>query len=158
MLHVVFIFVMFLFLFFFIFFYFLSFFCFFFLSIIPNDPIDFDLPTAILNYENSVPSGEPQNLSGRPIDSRSIEVTWNPPPPDLQNGVITGYKIFYVKNLDELSEEDAQSVTVDADANKLTLAPLAVWTEYKIWVLAFTSVGDGPKSQPIIVSTDEDGR
>ncbi|XP_033737511.1 receptor-type tyrosine-protein phosphatase F-like isoform X3 [Pecten maximus] len=113
-------------------------------------------PTVQVQTRQFAPSGEPQNLSGRPIDSRSIEVTWNPPPPDQQNGDITGYKIFYVKNVPDLSEEDAQSVTVDAAANKLTLANLAVWTEYKIWVLAFTSVGDGPKSQPIIVSTDED--
>lgn len=31
------------------------------------------------------------------------------------------------------------------------------WTEYKIWVLAGTSVGDGPRSHPIIVRTHEDG-
>lgn len=32
------------------------------------------------------------------------------------------------------------------------------YTEYKVWVLAGTSVGDGPKSYPLIVQTQEDGK
>ena len=34
---------------------------------------------------------------------------------------------------------------------------LAKYTEYRLWMLAGTSVGDGPKSYPVIVKTDEDG-
>ena len=35
---------------------------------------------------------------------------------------------------------------------------LETWTNYVIQVLAFTAVGDGPKSMAIEVKTDEDGR
>ena len=35
---------------------------------------------------------------------------------------------------------------------------LMKWTNYRIWMLAGTSVGDGPKSPPIDIKTDEDGR
>lgn len=105
-----------------------------------------------------VPSETPQAVSGRPLNSKSIIVTWKEPPPDTQNGELQGYKIFYVKNQDDLTEDDATETTVDSAARELTLGELEIWTEYKIWVLAFTSVGDGPKSSPIIVSTAEDGR
>jgi hypothetical protein len=105
-----------------------------------------------------VPADSPQAVSGRPLDSRSIEVTWKPPPPDKQNGVITGYRLFYVENEDGAGEPDATVVTVGADGRSRVLGALATWTEYKIWVLAFTNVGDGPRSAPIIVQTDEDGR
>lgn len=49
-------------------------------------------------------------------------------------------------------------INVDADVNSYILTDLATWTQYKIWLLAFTSVGDGPKSTPILVNTEEDGR
>lgn len=37
------------------------------------------------------------------------------------------------------------------------LDELKRWTTYRIWVLAGTSVGDGPSSFPITVRTHEDG-
>jgi netrin-G3 ligand len=57
-----------------------------------------------------------------------------------------------------LTDEDASVVKVGKDARKLMLGELSIWTDYKIWVLAFTSVGEGPSSSPIIVKTQEDGR
>ena len=35
---------------------------------------------------------------------------------------------------------------------------LAKYTEYEFQVLAFTSVGDGPKSSPIVKRTLQDGK
>jgi hypothetical protein len=106
-----------------------------------------------------VPSAAPQAVSGMPYkDSRSVKVTWKPPPKDQQNGEIKGYKIFYVKYDPSQTDQDATSVSVDAENQELVLGKLEIFTEYKIWVLAFTSVGDGPISQPIRVWTNEDGR
>lgn len=104
-----------------------------------------------------VPSAAPQAVSGMPYkDSRSIKVTWKPPPKDQQNGEIQGYKIFYVKNEKSQTDQDAKSVSVEAE--EIVLGELEIFTEYKIWVIAFTTVGDGPCSQPIRVWTNEDGR
>lgn len=104
-----------------------------------------------------VPSAAPQAVSGMPYkDSRSIKVTWKPPPKDQQNGEIQGYKIFYVKNEKSQTDQDAKSVSVEAE--EIVLGELEIFTEYKIWVIAFTTVGDGPRSQPIRVWTNEDGR
>nr|XP_034313381.1 receptor-type tyrosine-protein phosphatase F isoform X4 [Crassostrea gigas] len=105
--------------------------------------------------EMLVPSAAPQAVSGMPYkDSRSIKVTWKPPPKDQQNGEIQGYKIFYVKNEKSQTDQDAKSVSVEAE--EIVLGELEIFTEYKIWVIAFTTVGDGPRSQPIRVWTNED--
>ena len=34
---------------------------------------------------------------------------------------------------------------------------LKKWTEYRVWMLAGTIVGDGPSSYPVLVRTGEDG-
>ncbi|XP_078318089.1 receptor-type tyrosine-protein phosphatase delta-like isoform X3 [Crassostrea virginica] len=107
--------------------------------------------------EPYVPTAAPQAVSGMPFkDSRSIKVTWKPPPKDQQNGEIKGYKIFNVKYENSQTDQDAKSSLVDAESQELVLGDLEIYTEYKIWVLAFTSVGDGPSSQPIRVWTNED--
>lgn len=105
--------------------------------------------------EDFIPSAAPQAVSGMPYkDSRSIKVTWKPPPKDQQNGEIQGYKIFYVKNEKSQTDQDAKSASVEAE--EIVLGELEIFTEYKIWVIAFTTVGDGPRSQPIRVWTNED--
>ncbi|KAL3869070.1 hypothetical protein ACJMK2_041796, partial [Sinanodonta woodiana] len=113
-------------------------------------------PTIQLKTPQFVPSAPPQAVSGKPINSRSIEVTWKPPPPDQQNGRIIGYKILFVENSTRSTEKDAKIEDVASDARSVFLQSLSTWTAYKIWVLAYTSVGDGPLSHPIVVRTDED--
>lgn len=114
-------------------------------------------PKTLWHHYTIVPSAAPQAVSGMPYkDSRSIKVTWKPPPKDQQNGEIQGYKIFYVKNEKSQTDQDAKSVSVEAE--EIVLGELEIFTEYKIWVIAFTTVGDGPRSQPIRVWTNEDGR
>lgn len=44
------------------------------------------------------PSAPPQAVSGKPINSQTIEVRWRPPPAELQNGHIQGYRILHAKN------------------------------------------------------------
>ena len=38
--------------------------------------------------------GEPQNVRARPVNSSSVEVSWDPPVDNDKNGVIRGYQIF----------------------------------------------------------------
>ena len=40
-----------------------------------------------------VPSGPPTNVQGVAISSTSIRLTWKPPQPEDQNGIIQGYNI-----------------------------------------------------------------
>jgi len=52
------------------------------------------------------------------------------------------------------SEADVTTVT---NGTSIRLDELNRWTDYRLWVLAGTAVGDGPTSQPITVRTHEDG-
>ena len=44
-----------------------------------------------------VPGAAPMDVTAAALDSRSIKVTWNPPPVDQQNGQIVSYVIRYQK-------------------------------------------------------------
>ena len=44
------------------------------------------------------------------------------------------------------------------ESREILIDELQKWTEYRIWMLAGTQIGDGPISYPVIVKTDEDGR
>lgn len=57
----------------------------------------------------------------------------------------------------EVGREDDEATTLTLNRTSILLDELKRWTEYKIWVLAGTSVGDGPRSHPIILRTQEDG-
>lgn len=106
----------------------------------------------------SVPEAPPQDVSGEPVDEHRIQVSWKPPLKHKQNGALAGYKIFYMENEPGKTDNDATVRNIGAEKQFAMLEGLATWTEYKIWVVAYTAVGDGPPSPPIMVQTDEDGR
>ena len=88
--------------------------------------------------------------------STSISASWKLPPEDSRNGIIKGIKLFY-KN----KGFAGSAITVPInDGNPLTktVTGLVKYTEYEFQVLAFTSVGDGPKSSVETVRTNEDGK
>jgi netrin-G3 ligand len=103
-----------------------------------------------------VPGAPPQSVAAFAESSTSLRVTWSPPPENKQNGLIAYYKIFYVPK--SRSDSEATVVVIkNAAARDFVLDDLLKWTDYRLWMLAGTSVGDGPKSTPIEVKTDEDG-
>lgn len=58
------------------------------------------------------------------------------------------------------SEDNKKHVldNIEADTTSSLVEGLEKWTEYQVWVMAHTNVGPGPKSTPVIVRTEEDGR
>ena len=110
----------------------------------------------ITYYSISVPSSPPSSFSLTASSSTSIRASWKLPPADSQNGIITGFKLFYKKN-------DSAGAPVTMHINNGTtyigdVTGLDKYTEYEFQVLAFTSVGDGPKSSPIVERTLQDGK
>lgn len=96
-------------------------------------------------------------VNAYPESSSSLRVVWEPPPESKQNGVISYYKIFCVPTT--RGDIDATVFEIkNPGAREFVIDELLKWTNYRIWMLAGTSVGDGPKSVPIVVKTDEDGR
>lgn len=90
-------------------------------------------------------------------------VTWQPVPAQSQlqlssvsaqsdNGVLLGYKVFYtpvlVSGHTDISA-DPLVVTVQASNQTALLKGLSSFTVYKIEVLGFNEVGDGPLSIPV---------
>ena len=100
-----------------------------------------------------VPGAPPQNVTGEAISPTSIRVSWDPPPVERSNGRIVYYRLQYV----EAGRSDSEATTIKLNGTSFVLDELKKWTEYRIWVLAGTSVGDGPPSYPITVRTNEDG-
>lgn len=91
-----------------------------------------------------------------PESSTSLRVVWQPPPENKQNGVIAYYKIFYVPK----TRSDSEATVIEiknANAREFVIDELMKWASYRVWMLAGTSVGDGPKSAPVEIQTDEDG-
>ena len=106
----------------------------------------------------SVPGAPPELVKAYPETSTSIRVVWQPPPETKRNGKIVYYKIFYVQST--RTDPEATMIEIEKeslDSYEFVIDELLKYTEYRLWMLAGTSVGDGPKSYPVVVKTDEDG-
>ena len=107
------------------------------------------------------PGAAPDFVKAFAESSTAIRVVWKPPPVGKRNGDITYYKIFYVPSSVPSTREEEEATLVrieDSDAAEWVIDELRKWTEYRVWMLAGTIVGDGPPSYPVLVRTGEDGR
>ena len=88
--------------------------------------------------------------------STSVTASWQLPPEDDRNGVIAGFKLFYMKS----GFSKSQTVEDINSGSTLTkdVTGLEKYTEYQFQVLAYTSVGDGPKSSVKAERTEEDSK
>ncbi|VEN43928.1 unnamed protein product [Callosobruchus maculatus] len=110
------------------------------------------LPPRLFRSERNIPGAPPANVIGEAVSPTAIRVSWDPPPANRSNGRIVYYKLQYV----EADKSDSEAAVVKLNATQFDLDELKRWTTYRIWVLAGTSVGDGPTSYPITVRTHED--
>ena len=86
------------------------------------------------------------------LSSTSLKTTWEPIPPHLCNGMVMGYNVFFWKHSDSQS---VSNVTVSEEVT--LLEELEKWTIYCGQVEAFTTIGEGPRSQVECIRTFEDG-
>ncbi|XP_015789765.1 Down syndrome cell adhesion molecule-like protein Dscam2 isoform X2 [Tetranychus urticae] len=114
--------------------------------------------TVEFKTEEQAPEGPPLNLKAKPNDSRSVKVTWNPPARKLWNGKLKGYYIGYkISGSDEqYLYKTLEIVKEDERLNEVTLSSLKPFTSYDIIVQVYNSMGTGPRSDPITVTTFED--
>ena len=90
------------------------------------------------------PSAAPEIAELKVINSTSISVKWKPVPEQSTHGVITHYTIYYT---DKVKNNNLTWV-VKAPALEVTLNGLRQQAEYLFQILAATSKGDGPLSDP----------
>ena len=102
------------------------------------------------------PSKAPDSFSVIAKTSTSVTASWQLPPADDRNGVITGFKLFYKKK----HSAGSQVMVLVNSGSILTriVSGLDEYTEYEFQILAYTSVGDGPKSTVKSERTEEDGK
>jgi len=119
----------------------------------------FHVEKTLSHYKNSiaVPSKAPTSFSLIAKSSTSIEASWQLPPEDSRNGIITGFKLFFKEK--GSSGSSTQLPTDKATTTRTTvISGLDAYTEYEFQVLAFTAAGDGPNSTAAPVRTKEDGK
>ncbi|XP_037294800.1 tyrosine-protein phosphatase Lar isoform X2 [Manduca sexta] len=109
-------------------------------------------PPIAIRTKQYVPGAPPMNVTAVPISPTAIRVSWQPPPAERANGRIAYYKLLCV----ESGRGDSEATVVKLNQTSFVLDELRRWTEYRVWVLAGTSVGDGPASYPVTVRTHED--
>ncbi|XP_047503815.1 tyrosine-protein phosphatase Lar isoform X3 [Pieris napi] len=109
-------------------------------------------PPIAVRTKQYVPGAPPMNVTAVAISPTAIRVSWQPPPAERANGRIAYYKLLCV----ESGRGDSEAMVVKLNQSTFVLDELRRWTEYRIWILAGTSVGDGPASYPVTVRTHED--
>ena len=99
----------------------------------------------------AVPTSAPQNLSSSAISSSSFMLKWNEPPDEHQNGHITGYDVRVIAQ-----EGRSSFMKLSTENSEILVFSVEESTTYFVSVAAKTSVGVGPYSEPISITTKKD--
>ncbi|NXS16173.1 SDK1 protein, partial [Mystacornis crossleyi] len=92
----------------------------------------------------AAPALAPQNIQVNSLSASQLELTWDPPPADSQNGNIQGYKAIL---LDALNDTEKVKVLFLPETT-VRLKNLTSHTRYLVCISAFNAAGDGPRSSP----------
>uniref|UniRef100_A0A7N8YI12 Sidekick cell adhesion molecule 2b n=1 Tax=Mastacembelus armatus TaxID=205130 RepID=A0A7N8YI12_9TELE len=94
----------------------------------------------------AVPTAPPQNVVIQSATATQLDVTWDPPPVDAQNGDIQGYKVYFWEF--QRKNETERLRTLFMPEGGVKLKNLTGYTTYMISVAPFNAAGDGPRSPP----------
>ena len=100
-----------------------------------------------------VPTDSPQTFQAMIVNSSAVHVTWKPPPPEHQNGIITAYVVSV-----SLEGNDTAPQHYTSSSLSLTLVGLHPFSTYTVAVAAETDIGRGPFSTSFKIYTPEDGK
>ena len=109
------------------------------------------LTKKIINFL-AAPSNTPQNITIVLLDTTSVEVYWDSPPFEDQNGVIEFYRLFVVEvDTGRLIEQ------LHTENTSITLQELRPFHVYQFVIAASTIAGLGPFSNPSFFQMPESG-
>ncbi|XP_026117643.1 receptor-type tyrosine-protein phosphatase S-like isoform X18 [Carassius auratus] len=106
----------------------------------PSEPVE-------ARTGEQAPASPPRNIQARIISQNTMMVRWDEP--EEPNGQIKGYRVYYT--MDPSQPMSMWHIHNVQDSVITTIQSLVASETYTIRVLAFTSVGDGPFSDPIHV-------
>ncbi|XP_008289689.1 receptor-type tyrosine-protein phosphatase delta isoform X1 [Stegastes partitus] len=93
------------------------------------------------------PASPPRNVQAHIISENTVMVRWEEP--EEPNGQVKGYRVYYT--MDPSRPMNEWQIHNVQDSVITTIQNLVTSETYTIQVLAFTSVGDGPFSDPVHV-------
>ncbi|XP_028448089.1 receptor-type tyrosine-protein phosphatase S isoform X1 [Perca flavescens] len=93
------------------------------------------------------PASPPRNVQAHIISQNTVMVRWEEP--EEPNGQVKGYRVYYT--MDPSRSMNEWQIHNVQDSVITTIQNLVTTETYTIQVLAFTSVGDGPFSDPVHV-------
>ncbi|KAM9719958.1 receptor-type tyrosine-protein phosphatase S isoform 9-T9 [Menidia menidia] len=93
------------------------------------------------------PASPPRNVHAHVISENTVMVRWEDP--EEPNGQVKGYRVYYT--MDPSRPMHEWQIHNVQDSIITTIQNLVTSETYTIQVLAFTSVGDGPFSDPVHV-------
>uniref|UniRef100_A0A9J8CL79 Sidekick cell adhesion molecule 1b n=1 Tax=Cyprinus carpio carpio TaxID=630221 RepID=A0A9J8CL79_CYPCA len=92
----------------------------------------------------AAPSVAPQNIQVKSVSFSQLDVEWQPPPIETQNGNIQGYKIHYWEK--KRQNETEKELVLFVPDTSVHLKNLTSYTTYLVQLSAFNTAGDGPLS------------
>uniref|UniRef100_A0A8C5E1E0 DCC netrin 1 receptor n=1 Tax=Gouania willdenowi TaxID=441366 RepID=A0A8C5E1E0_GOUWI len=103
-----------------------------------------------ITTQSDVPGAPPQNITLEVVLSRSIKISWQPPPRSMHNGIITAYKIKYRKTGRRGDQE-----AIEPNNFWYLFTGLEKGSQYSFQVAAMTVNGSGPASDWYSAETPE---
>ena len=100
----------------------------------------------------AVPSAPPENLVVTLTTSRTISISWSPPPFDQQNGLIRYYLVY----LTEINGNTLELQTSD-NSTDFTIENVVPIYNYTVSLAAYT-IGVGPSTSVLTISIPESGK
>ncbi|XP_070621774.1 roundabout homolog 3 isoform X2 [Erythrolamprus reginae] len=109
-----------------------------------------DSEVLLVRTPEEAPSAPPQGVSVVTVgtsNSTSISISWEPPPPGEQNGIIQDYRVWCLGN----ESRYHINKTVDGTMRSTVLMGLVPGMIYRTEVAAATSAGIGVRSAPVTI-------
>ena len=113
-------------------------------------PLVLAIGSQVQDISSAVPSGVPRNVVAVAMTPRTIQVTWDPPQEDLQNGIIQLYMVTV------LVQQTRASLSLNTTTTYITIPNLHPAYHHSITVAAVT-IGAGPYSSATLLTTPDDG-
>ena len=99
-----------------------------------------------------MPTAAPQFNTVVALDNQRVSVSWFTLPQDDFGALfLQGYRVYYLSH----RNYQIRNVTVRPDQLQVELTDLDPGTRYRIWIAAFTTMGEGPRSYRYWIKTSK---
>ena len=105
------------------------------------------------SHISTAPTSSVSNITISSVEARSMTVSWDEVPCSGQNGLITGYLIYYTNT----TFSDIVNIT-GGDNRQYNLTTLTPYTNYTVTITAYNDGRSGPGSSEVIKQTREAGK